>query len=227
MLASIEEDQTPALASMGAASTSTASLLSEEQTGAIIPKHNLPRKSSSEEVFTPKAGAAVVKKKEGPHSDESSVGGAPRRKMIKIQTNHDTEEKKLGMRMNMEEVGLVPVPAPVSSSASSSNSTTMLNPQFTQSIVRRANTNYIYCSEPQNVFASEGTQIPPLRRDEQGQTLISLLMPASNLNATFGGSGFGEEEGHALLEITCQIMNINVYPSIPLTSTSNNTQTVS
>jgi hypothetical protein len=154
MLASIEEDQTPALAASlgGRAVGSGSALLSEEQAGAIIQKRNLRKRSSSE----------VEEKKKGIPSDvELEDSSIARRKVIKIQTNnHDTAEKKLMRGMESEEVGLVPVsqqaqvPVPVTSG-------TLLSPQFAQSIVRREDTNYIYCSEPQNVFTEELVYFSP------------------------------------------------------------------
>lgn len=195
MLTSIEDTQStvPTSGSFGSSSSSS-------EHSAVIPQRNLPRKRPSEEKEGTGKGP-MLKKREA--SDGSPV--APRKKVIKIQNTDEIEM--------VPEAGLVPVshpqvPAAVEASAGL--------PQLSRPIVRRPDTNYIYCSEPQNVFADSS------RRDESGrvinQPLVSLLMPANHLNATFNAGGYESDDvgTHALLEITCQIMNINVYPVIPL-----------
>lgn len=152
-------------------------------------------------------------------AQEKQGFGSSRRKIIRAERKMkiDTDDGN--------EAGLVPLdqsPAKVSSSSSVHQ-----HPQQLRHIIRQPDTRYIYCSEPQNIFA-DATQ-HRARDEEDGtddqyetnrqinrQPLISLLVPA---NSSF--PSIGVEHENSLMEITCKILSINLYPSlVPL---SNNT----
>eukprot|EP01102_Stenamoeba_stenopodia_P010554 TRINITY_DN3197_c0_g1_i1.p1 TRINITY_DN3197_c0_g1~~TRINITY_DN3197_c0_g1_i1.p1 ORF type:complete len:496 (-),score=93.52 TRINITY_DN3197_c0_g1_i1:125-1612(-) len=146
--------------------------------------------------------------------------GSPKRKIIKAERKMkiDTEDGN--------EAGLVPLnqaPAKVSTSSGVHH-----HPQELRHIIRQPDTQYIYCSEPQNLFdatqhrardADDGTDDQyESNRQVNRQPLISLLVPA---NSTF--PSIGVEHENSLMEITCKILSINLYPSlVPLSNDTMN-----
>jgi len=77
--------------------------------------------------------------------------------------------------------------------------------------ITRPDTNYIYCSEAQQVHST--TSVGNGREPQN----IALLIPSSVLNATLDP---GSRMDNSLLEVTCQVLNLHLWP---MTSVANNT----
>ena len=71
------------------------------------------------------------------------------------------------------------------------------------------NSTYIFCSEAHEVSS-------PIVRSEQGSaSVITLLLPASALNGSIPVENFVDDPENSLFEVSCQVLNIAVFPYYP------------
>ena len=73
--------------------------------------------------------------------------------------------------------------------------------------------SFIYCPDAHQVYNPSASSEPIV---QSGPPVITVLMPSSALNGTIPDMEyFLDDPENSLLEVTCQILNITVYPFYP------------
>jgi hypothetical protein len=125
----------------------------------------------------------------------------PTKKRARIQVIHEDDD---------DDVDMI---SPIKSSSSSSGENALSSHEDHQ--FKQSNNSYIYCPEAHHL-SSNNEDEEENKSKEFELPIISLLLPSVSLNGILPEiNNHIENPEQTLLEVSCQILNINVYPFYP------------
>lgn len=121
-----------------------------------------------------------------------------------VSTNGQKQRKANKIVVQDDEDNFV-IESPAVRSAVTNNEHALIQTNSIHDLKRKPNTTYMYCPSPE-VYSDSASPY----------STISIIAPSVGMNYTSSGSSGAEKD--SWIEVTCQVININIYPSFPKAS---------